>query len=148
MSDPAWIDEWKIISLNNRYSDALTRKDYPGIRSCYVQDATWESPAPLCVRLEGLDAIMSFNELVLGGLEFIIQMSSNHVVAVDGDTATLRSTVHEVARASDGQSGMNQYGIYTSTLRHVDGSWLFVARRFDMQLHDVAPPAGMAYAVA
>jgi ketosteroid isomerase-like protein len=140
-------DEAEIRALSDRYCDALTRADFAAIRTCYADDAIWEAPT-LGMRSDGLDAIMAFNEAIVGNMEVLIQMAVSHIVTITGDTARLRSTVLELGRMRDGLSGMTNYGIYDSDLRRDPlRGWLFVHRRFHTILRDANPPKGEVFAL-
>lgn len=138
-------DEAEIRALSDRYCDALTRTDFPAIRACYAEDAVWEAPS-FNMRSEGLDAIMAFNEAIVGSMEMLVQIAGSHVITIDGDTAQLRSTVLELGRSRDGKTGMTNYGIYDSDLRRDPlKGWQFVHRRFHTILNDSAPPNGQVF---
>jgi hypothetical protein len=134
-----WLDRLAIQGLIYRYSDAVTRADWPQCEATFASDATWESP-PLGLRYESRD---SFLETLRATTTFDLLIQTPHspvITLTDADKAQATTTIHEINRGVTetqselGDSGdeinIDTYGIYYDDIARIDGEWKFTHRRF------------------
>ena len=62
---------------------------------------------------------------------------------LDGDTATGRAYIQELARARDGRSDLN-YAIYHDHYQRTPDGWKFTERIYEVRYDDTTPLAGSA----
>jgi len=142
MTDAA-ADRLAIRELIERYSDALNRRDFVAMAALFTDDARWRVDAPFDLHFEGA-AIATSIAAMIGNYAFLLQMP--HAIAVDvaGDHADARTTIHEIAQAADGASGLNSFGLYHDRLVRTAQGWRFAERRFAPGYLDTAPLPGTA----
>ena len=140
------LDEQAIMTLSNRYTDALNRRDFATMRSCYAADAVWRSSAPIHNECHGIEDIMAFNERVVGSMDMLLQACFTPVIEIDGDRADLRCTAVEYGRSKDGTTGMMNFGLYLSEVRRQpDGRWLFTRRLYHVLFRNEQVTPGAAF---
>ena len=134
-----WLDRLAIQHLIYRYSDAVTRADWPQCEAVFAPDALWESP-PLGLRYASRD---SFLETLRATTDYdlLIQTPHSSVITLTGaDQAHATTTIHEMNRGVTdtkselGDSGteinVDTYGIYYDDVARIDGEWKFTHRLF------------------
>jgi ketosteroid isomerase-like protein len=129
-------DECEIQDLISRYSDAITRRDWPVVSSVFAAEASWQVVGVPEYRFEG-DKVGSGIRGLVEPANYLIQMSTRAIVQVDGDTATARSTVFETGEYEAGRfqpfkCRFESFGIYADRLRKDEGRWRFASREFTM----------------
>ena len=62
---------------------------------------------------------------------------------LDGDTATGRAYIQELARTVDGRQGLN-YAIYHDRYQRTAEGWKFAERMYEVRYLDTSPLAGTA----
>ena len=65
------------------------------------------------------------------------------MIQLDGDTASGRAYMHELARLRDGSSHLN-YAIYHDRYQRTGDGWKFTERVYEVRYHDTSPLAGSA----
>ena len=72
-------------------------------------------------------------------------MQNTHpgTIQLDGDTATGRAYIQELARARDGRQGLN-YAIYHDRHQRTPDGWKFTERAYEIRYLDATPLAGSA----
>ncbi|WP_312870624.1 nuclear transport factor 2 family protein [Streptomyces himalayensis] len=72
-------------------------------------------------------------------------MQNSHLgtIQLDGDTATGRTYMHELARTLDGLEGVN-FAIYHDTDRRTPEGWKFAERLYEVMYVDTTPLGGSA----
>ena len=72
-------------------------------------------------------------------------MQTTHpgTIQLDGDTATGRAYIQELARTRDGRQGLN-YAIYHDRYRRPPDGWKFTERVYEVRYHDTTPLTGSA----
>jgi hypothetical protein len=134
-----WLDRLAIQDLIARYSDAVTRADWPQCEAVFAPDAVWESP-PLGMRYESRASFLDVLRATTT-YDLLIQTPHSSVVTLTGaDTATATTTIHELTRGVGfadtkfGETGadlnLEQYGVYYDDLARIDGAWKFTHRLF------------------
>ena len=70
-------------------------------------------------------------------------MQTTHpgTIQLNGDTATGRAYIQELARARDGRQGLN-YAIYHDRYRRTPDGWKFTERVYEVRYVDTSPLAG------
>ena len=82
------LDERDVVAVALRYCKALDTKDWPALRTVFLDDATAQLGQP--PTLTGVDAIATRIREALEHLDDSQHMVGNHEVLVDGDAATHR----------------------------------------------------------
>ena len=119
-------DELAIRQRVAAYSDAVNRRDAEAWGDCWTEDAVWKI---LGMAPEGREAIVGFWTNVMAGFPFVVQMPSECLVQVDGDTATVRAYLTETLKGADG-TRMLTLGVYHDKLRREADGWRFSERDF------------------
>jgi hypothetical protein len=65
------------------------------------------------------------------------------VIRIDGDTATGRAYMQEIARMQSGFQGLN-YAIYHDRYRRTEEGWRFAERVYEIRYFDTTPLRGSA----
>ncbi|MCV7281772.1 nuclear transport factor 2 family protein [Mycolicibacterium flavescens] len=142
-------DELAVRRVIEGYADAVTRRDSAAYGAMYAPDAVWIVGPPIDRRVSGRDAIVAELSGEIARLDFFVFTAANIVVHVDGDTATSRSTVHEVGRAAEGAPpgipAMEVRALYEDELRRDGDGWVFTTRRYSVLYLDTTVPVGQAF---
>ena len=72
-----------------------------------------------------------------------LKVGSHPVIRIDGDRATGRAYMQEIARAKSGFQGLN-YAIYHDSYRRTDDGWKFSERVYEIRYLDTTPLTGSA----
>jgi ketosteroid isomerase-like protein len=134
-----WLDRLAIQDLIYRYSDAVTRADWPQCEAVFCPDAIWESPG-LGLRHESRASIL---EMLSETTTFDLLIQTPHspvITLTDAHQAEATTTIHEFIRGvavaesaapeSSSERNLEQYGIYFDDLARIDGEWKFTHRLF------------------
>ena len=72
-------------------------------------------------------------------------MQTTHpgTIVLDGDTATGRAYIQELARTLDGRQGLN-YAVYHDRYQRTAEGWKFAERVYEVRYLDTSPLAGTA----
>jgi len=127
-------DEYEIQDLISRYSDAITRREWSTVSSVFAADATWQVLGEPGFRFDG-DKIGPGIRSLVEPANHLIQMNTPAIVAVNGNSATARSTIFETGEYEAGRfqpfkCRFESFGIYSDRLRKDDGRWRFASREF------------------
>lgn len=146
-------DEAAILSLANKYTDAVNNRDWDRYRSCWTEDAVWDLGAPVNQKKNGLDAIMEEVQRAVGAMDLFVQM--NHAVTVlevNGDIAKARATLNEIGRVKEenrellnGAEGLFILAVYTDELRREADGWRYTKRTYAVPYFDPSKPAGQVF---
>ena len=142
MTDQETKDRLAIRELADRYTLAVTRRDWDAMAAVFHEDARWITSVGH--NFVGRPAIRAGISEVVGAMEFLIQMQ--HAITIDdltADSAVTRCILNEFGRAPGGQMGVNVMGVYTDKVTKVDGRWGFAERFFQAHYLDGAAPPGM-----
>jgi hypothetical protein len=141
----AWVDKLAIREVISRYTSAATRGAWDELEACFTDDAHWKLGAPLDTDIVGARAI---REQLMGQCDhqdFFMQMTHDSIVELQGaDRATAVTTIHALARHTDGQVQVQSYGIYYDDLVKTADGWKFASRRLQpifMNTGDLPGPA-------
>jgi len=72
-----------------------------------------------------------------------VQNTHPGTIQLDGDTATGRAYMQELARTRDGRQGLN-YAIYHDRYQRTPDGWKFAERVYEVRYLDTSPLAGSA----
>lgn len=126
---PSLGDRYAIRELVDRYSVAVTARDYELLRSCFAPDATWVVRDPIGIGADGADAIVKFmaERQAMGRVSFQ-GVGAMMLEAIDGPTARGTVTIHEVALRGEDDTPLRLFGLYRDEYIRLDGSWVFQSR--------------------
>ncbi len=122
------LDERAIVAVALRYCRALDTKDWSGLDTVFVPDATADLASTS--QLVGRDAIVRRVRRALEHLDDSQHLVGNHEVAIDGDTATHRCYLQaqHVRRAAVGGPNYLVGGRYEDRLACTADGWRIVHR--------------------
>ena len=121
-------EEQAIIGVIDRYADALNHRDWDKLAALFIPEGVWQSVNFRTFGFKGAKGIADGFKSTAGSARLLVQMRSSTVVNVRGDTATARSTVHEVGDL--GTVNFLCYGSYNDRLQRRNGVWCFAERNF------------------
>ena len=93
--------------------------------------------------LVGREEIRAGGERLQAQWDFFVQTTHPGTIQLDGDTATGRAYIQELARAIDGRQGLN-FAIYHDRYRRTGDGWKFAERVYEVSYLDTSPLAGAA----
>lgn len=141
--------EFAVRQVIEAYADAVTRRDPQAYGALYAPDAEWVVSPPADRHVVGRDAIVAELRREIDRFDFFVFTVANIVVSVNGDTATARSTAHELGRAADGSGpglpAMDVWARYDDELRREGDGWVFTRRRYTILYLDTTVPAGQSF---
>lgn len=130
MTDQQLKDELAIRALADKFSDAANRKDGELFASLWAPDGEWVVGPPINVAFTGRAQMADSVLQMLGRWDFFVQLTTAGVVLIDGDTASARFYVQEVARAKGGGAGNFNLSMYEDELVRLQGKWYFRRRTY------------------
>jgi ketosteroid isomerase-like protein len=133
MSDfQAIADRVEIEALRGEFTDAAMMRDRARLASLFTHDGVLRMPK---IRVGG--------ERLQDQWEFFVQTTHPGSIQLDGDTASGRAYIQELARTRDGRQGLN-YAIYHDRYQRTDDGWKFTERVYEVRYVDTSPLAGSA----
>lgn len=136
-------DRVEIEALRAEFTDAVMMRDPARIAALFTDDGVLRMPD---VPLESIGpAIARDSERLQGAWDFFVQSSHSGAVELDGDSASGRTYVHELARLTDGREGVN-YGVYHDRYRRTENGWRFAERTYEVRYFDPSALGGTAVA--
>ncbi|MEV6793238.1 nuclear transport factor 2 family protein [Streptomyces sp. NPDC051320] len=143
MSDfQAIADRVEIEALRGEFTDAAMMRDRARLASLFTPDGALRMPN-IPAELVGREEIRVGGERLQSQWDFFVQTTHPGIIQLDGDTATGRTYIQELARTRDGRQGLN-YAIYHDHyLRTTDG-WKFTERVYEVRYLDTTPLTGSA----
>jgi ketosteroid isomerase-like protein len=143
MSDiHAVADRVEIEALRGEFTDAAMMRDRARMASLFTPDGVLRMPN-VPVELVGREQIRAGGEQLQGLWDFFVQNTHPGWIELDGDTASGRAYMQEVARLRDGRSELNFASYHDRYQRTADG-WKFTERVYEVRYHDTSPLAGSA----
>jgi uncharacterized protein (TIGR02246 family) len=119
-------DRVAIQELNGTYADGVVRIDASTWASVWADDAHWDLMGH---QTEGKDAIVTFWNGAMSGLEAVSFHCVPCMIEVTGDTARARVQTQEILKPKDAKA-RHVGGLYEDELKKVGGRWLFTSRKF------------------
>lgn len=143
MSDPQAIaDRVEIEALRGEFTDAAMMRDRARLASLFTVDGALRMPN-IPAELVGREEIRAGGERLQAEWDFFVQTTHPGTIQIDGDVATGRAYMHELARARDGRQGVN-YAIYHDRYERTGDGWKFAERVYEVRYLDTTPLAGSA----
>ncbi|MFI6876042.1 LUD domain-containing protein [Streptomyces sp. NPDC050400] len=138
----ATADRVEIEALRGEFSDAAMMRDRPRMAALFTVDGALRMP-DIPVELVGREEIRAGGERLQSQWDFFVQTTHPGTIVLDGDTATGRTYIQELARTLDGREGLN-YAIYHDRYRRTEEGWRFTERVYEIRYLDMSPLAGAA----
>jgi len=143
MSDfQAIADRVEIEALRGEFTDAAMMRDRARLASLFTPNGALRMPN-IPAELVGREEIRAGGERLQALWEFFVQTTHPGAIQLDGDTATGRAYIQELARARDGRQGLN-YAIYHDRYQRTGDGWKFTERVYEVRYLDGTPLAGSA----
>lgn len=121
------LDEYQIQQTISRYTEAASRAAWDEVIATFVPDAIWEIVA-IGQKIQGREQIRAAMMEFTKTWDYGMQINAPAVITVDGDTATARSLVREVGRASGKDEVFEMFGVYVDRLVRTADGWKFAHR--------------------
>ncbi len=135
-------DRVEIEALRGEFTDAAMMRDRARLASLFAPDGVLRMPN-IPVELVGQKEIRAEGERLQDQWEFFVQNTHPGTIQLDGDTATGRAYMQELARTRDGRQGLN-YAIYHDRYQRTPDGWKFTERVYEVRYLDTSPLAGSA----
>ncbi|MFJ7909689.1 nuclear transport factor 2 family protein [Kitasatospora sp. NPDC096204] len=143
MSDfQAIADRVEITALQAEFTDAVMMRDRARLAALFTPDGVLRMP-DVPVELTGPEQIRVGGEKLQEQWDFFIQNTHPGAIRIDGDTATGRAHMHEIARLKNGFQGLN-YAVYHDRYRRTADGWRFTERVYETRYLDRSPLTGAA----
>jgi ketosteroid isomerase-like protein len=133
-------DRVEIEALRGEFSDAAMMRDRPRLASLFTPDGALRMPN-IPAELVGREEIRAGGERLQSQWDFFVQTTHPGTIALDGDTATGRAYIQELARTLDGRQGLN-YAVYHDRYHRTAEGWKFAERVYEVRYLDTSPLAG------
>src|ERR1700751_4690088 len=141
MSDfQAIADRVEIEALRGEFPGAAMMRDRARIASLFTPNGALRMPN-IPAELVGREEIRAGGERLQALWEFFVQTTHPGAIRLDGDTATGRAYIQELARARDGRQGLN-FAIYHDRYQRTGDGWKFTERVYEVRDLDTTPLAG------
>ncbi|MFC8662371.1 nuclear transport factor 2 family protein [Streptomyces sp. NPDC057199] len=135
-------DRVEIEALRGEFTDAAMMRDRPRLSSLFTPNGALRMPN-IPVELVGRDEIRAGGERLQSQWDFFVQTTHPGTIQIDGDTATGRAYIQELARTLDGRQGLN-YAVYHDHYQRTEEGWRFAERVYEVRYLDTSPLAGTA----
>jgi ketosteroid isomerase-like protein len=143
MSDfQAIADRVEIEALRGEFTDAVMMRDRARLASLFTPDGALRMPS-IPAEMVGREQIRTGGERLQAQWDFFVQTTHPGTIQLDGDTATGRAYIQELARTRDGRQGLN-YAIYHDRYQRTGDGWKFTERVYEIRYLDTSPLAGSA----
>ncbi|MGY5048132.1 nuclear transport factor 2 family protein [Streptomyces sp. 900105755] len=133
-------DRVEIEALRGEFTDAAMMRDRPRLASLFTPDGALRMPNIPAEQI-GREEIIAGGERLQSQWDFFVQNTHPGTIRLDGDTATGRAYIQEIARALDGRQGLN-YAVYHDRYRRTAEGWRFTERVYEVRYLDTSPLAG------
>ncbi|WP_105967944.1 nuclear transport factor 2 family protein [Streptomyces geranii] len=135
-------DRVEIEALRGEFTDAAMMRDRPRLAALFTPDGVLRMPN-IPVELVGREEILAGGERLQSRWDIFVQTTHPGTIVLDGDTATGRAYLQELARTLDGHEGLN-YAVYHDRYRRTEDGWRFAERVYEVRYLDTSPLAGAA----
>ncbi len=119
-------DVAELHALNDRYADAVFRRDAGDWRALWAAQARWSLMGTV---IDGRDAIVALWEDRMASLAFVGFFVQPGAIAVAGDAGEGRIWTRELLVLPDG-SRLDVVGRYDDRYVRTGGDWLFASRTY------------------
>ncbi|MEU6343473.1 LUD domain-containing protein [Streptomyces sp. NPDC046977] len=135
-------DRVEIEALRGEFTDAAMMRDRPRLASLFTPDGVLRMPN-IPAEFRGREEIRAGGERLQSQWDFFVQTTHPGTIRLDGDAATGRAHIQELARTLDGRQGLN-YAIYHDRYERTAEGWRFAERVYEVRYLDTSPLAGTA----
>ncbi|MFB7709016.1 nuclear transport factor 2 family protein [Streptomyces sp. NPDC056105] len=135
-------DRVEIEALRGEFTDAAMMRDRARLASLFTEDGVLRMPDG-SIEMTGREEIRTGGERLQAQWDFFVQNTHPGVIRIDGDTATGRAYMQEIARLQNGFQGLN-YAIYHDRYRRTDEGWKFSERVYEIRYLDTTTLTGSA----
>ncbi|MFF3559367.1 LUD domain-containing protein [Streptomyces sp. NPDC002574] len=135
-------DRVEIEALRGEFTDAAMMRDRPRLAALFTPDGALRMPN-IPAELLGREEIRAGGERLQSQWDFFVQTTHPGTIVLDGDTATGRAYIQELARTLDGRQGLN-YAVYHDRYQRTAEGWRFAERVYEVRYLDTSPLAGTA----
>ena len=135
-------DRVEIEALRGEFTDSAMMRDRPRMAALFTADGALRMPN-IPVELVGREEIRAGGERLQSQWDFFVQNTHPGTVVLDGDTATGRAYIQEIARTLDGRQGLN-YAVYHDRYQRTEEGWKFAERVYEVRYLDTSPLTGSA----
>ncbi|MEV5548773.1 LUD domain-containing protein [Streptomyces sp. NPDC052309] len=135
-------DRVEIEALRGEFTDAVMMRDRRRLASLFTPDGALRMPN-IPVEQIGREEIVAGGERLQSQWDFFVQNTHPGTIQLDGDTATGRAYIQELARTLDGRQGLN-YAVYHDRYQRTEEGWKFAERVYEVRYLDTSPLAGTA----
>jgi ketosteroid isomerase-like protein len=143
MSDfQAVADRVEIEALRGEFTDAVMMNDHERLASLFTPDGAVRIPLGN-IEAVGPEQIRALGERRQAFADYFIQTAHPGTIQLDGDTATGRAYLSELAHGRDIGSQLN-YFVYHDRYQRTPDGWKFTERVADFSYLDTTPLAGSA----
>ncbi|MFD1210802.1 nuclear transport factor 2 family protein [Arthrobacter sp. GCM10027362] len=132
-------DVEQIRRLVHEYSRAIDTFQLTGVVGTFADDAVWDMSALGAPQASGIDQVRAAFAALIDSLTACCHFTTNHLVDVDGDTATGTVYCHAFAVGADGSRAENLV-LYSDDYTRTAKGWKF-QRRTVTPLMPAAAPA-------
>lgn len=139
-------DEAAIRDLAAAFADATTRHDMTALSAMWKKDGIFTIGEPLLNVRKGIEEIVGLISNLRADKEFFVQFVNSGVISVNGEHATARWLIEEVAKG--GEKYYHNYCAVSDAMEKVNGKWLFSERFFHFVYLDFSPFTGNAHALS
>jgi hypothetical protein len=122
-------EEFSIQQTLSLYSQAASCERWDQAVGTYLPDAVWEVPH-LGVKFAGHDAIRGALLQFFSRMEYVLQINTPAVIAVDGTRATAQSGIRECGKFRGREEAFEFLGLYADKLVRTGEGWKFAERVF------------------
>jgi hypothetical protein len=123
-------DEMEIRALVDKFSDAANRVDAAAFQSLWAEGGIWKIGPPINLEFRGKENMGTSVSHMLGLWDFFIQLTGPGVIMLNGEKATARFYVNEIARKADDKTGNYNLSMYEDELIKENGKWVFLKRTY------------------
>ncbi|MGW0884706.1 LUD domain-containing protein [Streptomyces sp. NPDC002671] len=135
-------DRVEIEALRGEFTDAAMMRDRARLAALFTPDGVLRMPN-IPVEFVGREEIRTGGERLQAQWDFFVQNSHPGTIRLDGDTATGRTYMQEIARVLDGRSGLN-FAVYHDSYQRTPEGWKFAERVYEVRYVDTTPLRGSA----
>jgi SnoaL-like domain len=136
-------DEMEIRALADKFSDAANRIDSAAFQALWAKDGIWKIGPPINMEFKGKENMANSVSKMLGLWDFFVQMNGPGVIMINGDKATSRFYVNEIARKADDKTGNYNLSMYEDELIKENGKWFFLKRNYHTIYQDAPVYKGL-----
>jgi ketosteroid isomerase-like protein len=141
MSDlQAIADRVEIEALRGEFTDAVMMNDHDRLASLFAHDGVVRIPEG-DIEAAGREEIRALGQRRQALTDYFVQTTHPGTIGLDGDTATGRTYLSELARGRDSGSQLN-YFVYHDRYQRTPDGWKFTERVAEFRYLDTSALAG------